>query len=211
MTVMGVSGTASLMTQSLVDLRAQLDDLQRQLSTGQKSETFAGLGVQRGLTVGLQSQLASMSGFDNTITNVGTRLSVAQTALQQIDQSAHTIKQTAVNSSFVIDQSVTRDVMSKVNDSLGAIQAALTPYDEITVFSYSNGAQNRSGGFTGAQSARVPFLLSMVKTSGSCPYIPNSVIEPARSRCAAPHHATAWISEFCTQANSSSKPRMAST
>jgi VWFA-related protein len=73
---------------------------------------------------------------------------------------------------FVIDQSVTKDVMSKVNDSLGAIQAALTPYDEIAVFSYSNGAQNRSGGFTGAQSARVPFLLSMVKTSGTEELVP---------------------------------------
>ena len=35
---------------------------------------------------------------------------------------------------FVIDQSVTSDVMSKVNDSLGAIQGALTPYDEVAVF-----------------------------------------------------------------------------
>ncbi len=73
---------------------------------------------------------------------------------------------------FVIDQSVTRDVMSKVNDSLGAIQGALTPYDEIAVFSYSNGAQDKSGGFTGAQSARVPFLLSMVKTSGTEELVP---------------------------------------
>ena len=35
---------------------------------------------------------------------------------------------------FVIDQSLTRDVMARVNDSLGAIQGALTPYDEIAVF-----------------------------------------------------------------------------
>src|ERR1700720_228926 len=104
MTVLGVSGTAQLMTQSLVDLRAQLDDLQRQLSTGQKSQTFAGLGFQRGLTVGLQSQLAATSGFDDTITRLGTRLTVAQTALQQIDQSSHLIKQTSVKSTFVIGQ-----------------------------------------------------------------------------------------------------------
>ena len=57
---------------------------------------------------------------------------------------------------FVIDQSLTSDVMTKVNNSLGAIQGALTPYDEIAVFSYNNGAQDRTGGFTGAQSARVP-------------------------------------------------------
>lgn len=68
---------------------------------------------------------------------------------------------------FVIDQSVTADVMAKVNNSLAAIQGALAPYDEIAVFSYSNGAQNRSGGFTGAQSARVPYVLSMTKETGS--------------------------------------------
>jgi VWFA-related protein len=73
---------------------------------------------------------------------------------------------------FVIDQSVTRDVMDKVNNSLGAIQGALTPYDEVAVLTYSNGAQNKSGGFTGAQSARVPFVLSMAKASGSEEAVP---------------------------------------
>jgi VWFA-related protein len=67
---------------------------------------------------------------------------------------------------FVIDQSLTSDVMAKVNNSLGAIQGALTPYDEIAIYTYNNGAQDRSGGFTGAQSARVPFVLSMTKTAG---------------------------------------------
>jgi VWFA-related protein len=73
---------------------------------------------------------------------------------------------------FVIDQSVTRDVMDKVNNSLGAIQGALTPYDEVAIFTYSNGAQNRSSGFTGAQSARVPYVLSMAKASGSEEAVP---------------------------------------
>jgi VWFA-related protein len=73
---------------------------------------------------------------------------------------------------FLIDQSVTSDVMTKVNDSLGAIQGALTPYDEVAVFTYNNGAQNRSGGFTGAQSARVPYVLSMTKAAGSEDLVP---------------------------------------
>jgi VWFA-related protein len=73
---------------------------------------------------------------------------------------------------FVIDQSLTSDVMAKVNTSLGAIQGALTPYDEVAIFSYNNGAQNRSGGFTGAQSARVPFVLSMTKSAGSEMLVP---------------------------------------
>ena len=73
---------------------------------------------------------------------------------------------------FVIDQSLTSDVMAKVNNSLGAIQGALTPYDEVAIFSYNHGAQNQSGGFTGAQSARVPFVLSMVKTTGQDMQVP---------------------------------------
>jgi len=35
--------------------------------------------------------------------------------------------------------------MAKVNNSLGAIQGALTPYDEVAVFSYNNGSQERTG------------------------------------------------------------------
>jgi VWFA-related protein len=68
--------------------------------------------------------------------------------------------------SFVIDQSLTSDVMAKVNNSLDAIQGALTPYDEIAIYTYGNGAQERTG-FTGAQSARVPFILSMTKSAGT--------------------------------------------
>ena len=73
---------------------------------------------------------------------------------------------------YVIDQSLTSDVMAKVNSSMDAIQGALTPYDELAVFSYSNGSQNRSGGFTGAQSTRVPFIFSMTKAAGTDMQVP---------------------------------------
>jgi VWFA-related protein len=67
---------------------------------------------------------------------------------------------------FVIDQSLTSDVMARVNDSLGAIQGALTPYDEAAVFTYSNGSQERTG-FTGAQGNRLPAVLALTKATGS--------------------------------------------
>ena len=72
---------------------------------------------------------------------------------------------------FVIDQSLTSDVMAKVNNSLGAIQGALTPYDEVAVFSYNNGAQERTG-FTGAQSSRLPAVLALTKETGSEEIVP---------------------------------------
>ena len=55
------------MVQSLIDMRAQFDDLPRQLSTGQKSATYAGLGLGSGLSVSLNAQLSAIGGFDNTI------------------------------------------------------------------------------------------------------------------------------------------------
>jgi VWFA-related protein len=72
---------------------------------------------------------------------------------------------------FVIDQSLTSDVMDKVNASMGAIQGALTPYDSAALFTYSNGAKEWTG-FTGAQSARLPYVLSMAKSAGTDPLVP---------------------------------------
>ena len=82
-----------------------------------------------------------------------------------------TVDASPLSIAFVIDQSLTSDVMDKVNDSLGAIQGALTPYDEVAVFSYSNGSQERTG-FTGAQSARLPAVLSLAKATGSEEMVP---------------------------------------
>jgi VWFA-related protein len=83
-----------------------------------------------------------------------------------------TVDPAPLSVAFVIDHSLTSDVMAKVNNSLGAIQGALTPYDEVAVFAYSNGSQNLSGGFTGAQSTRVPYVLSMTKAAGEDEQVP---------------------------------------
>jgi len=125
MTIQGVSTPASLMTQSLVDLRGQLDDLQRQIGTGQKSETYAGLGLQRGLVVGLQSQLSAVAGYSDTILGVGTRLQIAQNALQQVDQSAHAVKHSAMNSPFAINQNGQTADQQAAQGQLDQILAAL--------------------------------------------------------------------------------------
>src|SRR5580704_15874240 len=51
----------------------------------------------------------------------------------------------------------------------------------------------------------------MVIKSSTSPNRPNSEIEPARSRCALPHQATARISKFCAHMKSSSSPSIDST
>jgi VWFA-related protein len=72
---------------------------------------------------------------------------------------------------FVIDQSLPSNVMEKVNASLGAIQGALSPYDEAAVFSYSNGPKEWTG-FTGAQGNRLPAVLALAKAVGTDPMVP---------------------------------------
>lgn len=66
---------------------------------------------------------------------------------------------------FVIDQSVTKDVMQKVNESLASISGALAPYDSAAVITYNNGPRLVTD-FTGAQSARLPAALESSKQSG---------------------------------------------
>ena len=92
MTISLIGGKPATAIQSLVNLRNTLDDLQRQLSTGKKSTTYAGLGLDRGVTVGLNAQLSAMSGFDSTVDNVNTRINVAQTALGRISDIGASLK-----------------------------------------------------------------------------------------------------------------------
>ncbi len=72
---------------------------------------------------------------------------------------------------FVIDQTLPSNVMDQVNRSMGSVQGALTPYDEAAVFTYTNGAKEWTG-FTGAQSSRLPAVLSLAQAAGSDPSVP---------------------------------------
>jgi VWFA-related protein len=73
---------------------------------------------------------------------------------------------------FVIDQSLTQDTMTQVNNSLGALQGALAPYDEVNVIAYSNGPKELSGGWTGAQSHRLEAVLGFNKATGRDELVP---------------------------------------
>jgi flagellar hook-associated protein 3 FlgL len=84
MSIVGVGTRSLLLTQSLVGMRAQLGDLQRQLATGKRSDDYAGIGIDRGLTVGLRSHLSAIGAYGDTITNIGVRLELAQTALGRV-------------------------------------------------------------------------------------------------------------------------------
>jgi len=71
---------------------------------------------------------------------------------------------------------VTFDTMTKINNSLAALQGAFTPYDEVAVFTYNNGVKEQTQptpeaptGFLAAQSARLGVILDRSKAVGREP------------------------------------------
>ena len=66
---------------------------------------------------------------------------------------------------LVIDQSLPRDTMKKVNDSLAAMPGGFTPADEVAVFTYADGVNNPTD-FTAALGARLPAVLQASKKPG---------------------------------------------
>ncbi len=101
--ISGIGTASSLSIQTLVDMRNQLIDLQRQLGTGQRSDTYAGVGLDRGLTVGLRAHLSAIQGYQSTITQVGVRLDLAQTSLTQLSSLSQTSKTTVLTSQFSLN------------------------------------------------------------------------------------------------------------
>lgn len=104
MSVSYIGSMSSTMLQSILDMRTKLDDLQRQLGSGQKSTTYAGLGVNRGVSMVMRSQLTALKSYDNSIANVGVRLDVAQSALDSANDMVHLVKNASVQTDFTIDQ-----------------------------------------------------------------------------------------------------------
>jgi flagellin-like hook-associated protein FlgL len=105
MTVTTIGLRSALSAQTLLDMRTQLDDLGRQLGTGKKSTDYAGLGPDRGLTVGLRSQIAALSSFDNSITQVGVRIQLGQSILTRINDIGSDVKSAATTEPFSTDAS----------------------------------------------------------------------------------------------------------
>ena len=103
MTVSGVSSNIAPLIQSALDINKQLADLQRQLGSGQKADTYAGLGSQSGIAVALNAQLSAIKSFNDTMTNVGTNISIQQEVLQQIGSIGSTVQSSTTQASFAID------------------------------------------------------------------------------------------------------------
>jgi len=125
MSVSSIGAQAQLAIQEITTMRSQFDDLQRQLSTGQKSATYAGLGIDRGVTVSLNSQLSAISGFDDTIQNVMARVNLMNTALSNMTNITSTVKSAMVQANGVSDGSGAAVAQQTAQSSLGELVSLL--------------------------------------------------------------------------------------
>jgi hypothetical protein len=82
MAINGVGFGSSSLSQSLLNLNNQLTSLQSQLTTGKKSTSYAGMGVNEGFAIAARSRLANISAFSDTMSNITTNINMANTALQ---------------------------------------------------------------------------------------------------------------------------------
>ncbi|HEX6495051.1 MAG TPA: VWA domain-containing protein [Acidobacteriaceae bacterium] len=78
---------------------------------------------------------------------------------------------------LVIDQSMSSENMTRVNDALGALQGAFAASDEISVFTY-NKATKLLTDYTGAQSPRLAQAVDRAKSSGREDYLAGSFSGP---------------------------------
>jgi flagellar hook-associated protein 3 FlgL len=125
MAISGIGGNVSPLLQSVLTIETQLQDLQRQLGTGQKADTFSGLGSQGSVAVGLSAQLDATASYDDTISMVKTTISVASTVLSQVDKSGTSVKSSAATAPFDPDSNGVTTVQRTAQGELNAVLAEL--------------------------------------------------------------------------------------
>ena len=78
-----------------------------------------------------------------------------------------------LSAALVIDQSLDFHTMERVNDALGSLQGAFTPYDSVAVFTYNHHV-NEETDFTAGQSPRLAAVIERSKTNGTDPIFSDS-------------------------------------
>ncbi len=86
MSVSSINYGSSLLGQSVQNINKQLADLSTQLSSGVKSPVYSGMGPNEGFAIAARSQLANITAFGGTMSNVNTIINAANTALQSLSQ-----------------------------------------------------------------------------------------------------------------------------
>jgi len=95
MSISSINYGSSVLGLSVQNLNNQLTNLSTELSTGEKSTTYSGMGVNEGFAIAARAQLSNITAFGTTMTNVNTIISAANTALQTISDIGGQVQSSA--------------------------------------------------------------------------------------------------------------------
>ncbi len=85
--------------ESFTTMRRELDELQRQLATGKRSDTFSGLGLGRRTSLDVRAKLSALEGYQSTIADGALRLKLMSNGLESLSKTSGELK-AAVNLPF---------------------------------------------------------------------------------------------------------------
>jgi flagellar hook-associated protein 3 FlgL len=95
MSISSINYSSSVLGQSVQNINQQLTNLSAELSTGVKSTNYAGMGTNEGFAIAARAQLANISAFGDTITNVNTIINSANTVLQSLSTTVSNVQSAA--------------------------------------------------------------------------------------------------------------------
>lgn len=97
MAINGISFGNTILGGSIQNLKAQMADLQNQLTSGKRATTYSGMGANEGFAIAARAQLSNIAAYTDTMMKINTNIGVANTALQALSDIG-TQLQNAANS-----------------------------------------------------------------------------------------------------------------
>ena len=95
MSISSINYGSSVLGQSVQNINQQLTNLSTELSTGVKSTNYAGMGPDEGFAIAARTQLANISAYTDTMTNVTTVINAANAALQSLSSTVSQVQNEA--------------------------------------------------------------------------------------------------------------------
>ena len=128
------SYTTARNTQNLLNLKAQLDGLSTQLSTGKVSDSYGGLGTGRSTSLSAHATLSALDGYDYAIQTAQTRVSMVSASLTQVASLTTTLRSSVTNSPLNNAGTATNNAELARNGLDAAIEALNQQLDGQYVF-----------------------------------------------------------------------------
>ncbi|QCI63021.1 hypothetical protein [Phreatobacter stygius] len=111
-----------------LQMKNQLAELQRQLGSGKKSETYAGLGLDRSLALSFQGSRSQVASYQQNISLVQTRIKIMDTALSGVQKTVASTKTSLTSIDFTLASGRTVGQLAASN-SLDAVIGMLNSDD----------------------------------------------------------------------------------